>query len=52
MQDGISWLVASQGLFGEVLVGFGQALDLSEASVQGHGRMAGVLGHVQIGRPA
>lgn len=51
VQDGVGWLVARQRLFAEVLVRLRQALHLGEASVERHGRVAGVLGHVQVGRP-
>jgi len=52
VQDGVGGLVASQRLLAEVLVGLGQALHLGEAGVEGHGRVAGVLAHVQVGRPS
>lgn len=51
MQHSVGGLVAGQRLFGQVLVGLGQTFHLGEASVEGHGRVAGVLGHVQVRRP-
>lgn len=51
VQDSVGWLVARQRLLAEVLVRLGQTLHLGEASVERHGRVAGVLGHVQVGRP-
>lgn len=52
VQDGVGRLVARQRLLAEVLVGLGQALQLREARVERHGRVAGVLGHVQVGGPS
>lgn len=52
MQDSVGWLVAGQGLLAEVLVRLGEALHLCEASVERHGRVARVLGHVQVGCPS
>lgn len=51
VQHSISRLVPSQRLFGQVLVGLCQTFHLSEASVERHGRVTGVLGHVQVSRP-
>lgn len=51
VQHGISRLVPGQRFFGQVLVGLCQAFHLSEASVQSHGRVTGVLGHVQVSCP-
>ncbi len=51
VQHGIGRLVPSQGLFGQVLVGLCQTFHLSEASVESHGRMTGVLGHIQVSCP-
>lgn len=51
MQDGVGRLVSRQRLLAEVLVRLGEALHLREACVERHGRVAGVLGHVQVGRP-
>lgn len=51
MQHGVGRLVAGQRLFGQVLVGLCQTLHLSEASVESHGRVAGVLGHIQVRCP-
>lgn len=50
MQHSVGRLVPSQRLFGQVLVGLSQTFHLSEASVESHGRVTGVLGHVQVGR--
>lgn len=52
VQDGVRGLVARQRLLGQVLVALGQALDLGEAGVEGHGGVAGVLRHVQVGGAA
>lgn len=52
VKDGVGRLVASQGLLGQVLVALGQTLDLGKAGVERHGRVAGVLGHVQVGGSA
>lgn len=51
MEHGVGGLVPGQRLLGQVLVGLGQTLHLSEAGVEGHGWVAGVLGHVQIRGP-
>lgn len=51
VQHGISRLIPGQRLFGQVLVGLCQTFHLSEASVESHGRVTGVLGHVQVSRP-
>lgn len=51
VQDGVGRLVPRQRLLAEVLVRLRQALHLREASVERHRRVAGVLGHVQVGRP-
>lgn len=50
VQHSVGRLVPSQGLFGQVLVGLSQTFHLGEASVESHGRVTGVLGHVQVGR--
>lgn len=52
MQNRIGGLVSRHGLFAQVLVGLCEALHLAEASVQGHGRVGRILGHIQISRPA
>lgn len=52
VQDSVGRLVACQGLFAEVLVRLGQAFHLCETGVEGHGRVARVLRHVQVGRPS
>lgn len=49
VQDGVGWLVSCQRLLAEVLVRLRQALHFCEASVERHGRVARVLGHVQVG---
>lgn len=49
VQDGVGRLVASQRFLGQVLVALGQTLHLGKAGVEGHGRVAGVLSHVQVG---
>lgn len=51
VQHGVSRLVPGQRLFGQVLVGLCQTFHLSEASVESHGRVTGVLGHVQVSCP-
>lgn len=51
VQHSIGRLVPSQGLFGQVLVGLCQTFHLSEASVESHGRVTGVLGHIQVSCP-
>lgn len=51
MQDSIGRFVSSERLLAEVLVGLGQTFHLSETSVQGHGRVSGVLGHVEVRSP-
>lgn len=50
MQHSVGRLVPSQRLFGQVLVGLSQTFHLGEASVESHGWVTGVLGHVQVGR--
>lgn len=52
MQNCIGRLVSRHGLLAEVLVGLGETLHLTEASVEGHGGVGRVLRHVQIGCPA
>lgn len=52
VQDGAGRLVARQRLLAEVLVWLGEALHLRKACVERHGRVAGVLGHVQVGGPS
>lgn len=52
VQDSVGRLVSRQGLLAEVLVRLCQALHLREARVERHGRVAGVLGHVQVSRPS
>ena len=51
VQHGVGGLVPRHGLLAEVLVGLGQTLHLAEARVERHGRVGGVLGHVEVGRP-
>lgn len=51
VQDSVGWLVARQRLLAEMLVRLGQTLHLSKASVERHGGVAGVLRHVEVGRP-
>ena len=51
VQHGVGGLVAGQRLFGQVLVGLCQTFHLGEASVESHGRVTRVLGHVQVRRP-
>ena len=51
VQHGVGRLVPGQGLFGQVLVGLCQTFHLSEASVESHGRVTGVLGHIQVSCP-
>lgn len=51
VQDSVGRLVPSQGLFGEVLVALSKALHFCQPRVQCHGRVAGVLGHVEVRRP-
>jgi len=51
VQDGIRRLVPRQGLFREMLVALGKALHFSQTGVQGHGRVTGVLGHVEVRSP-
>lgn len=46
VQNSVGWLVPCQRLLAEMLVRLRQALHLSEASVERHGRVARVLGHV------
>lgn len=52
MQNCIGRFVSRHGLLAEVLVGLCEALHLTEASVEGHGGVGRVLGHVQVSRPA
>lgn len=52
VQDSIGRLVPSQGLFGEMLVAFGKALHFSQTGVQCHGRVIGVLAHVEVRGPS
>lgn len=51
VQHGIGRLVPCQRLFGQVLVGLRQTFHLSEACVESHGWVTGVLGHIQVSRP-
>lgn len=51
VQHGVGRLVPSQRLFGQVLVGLRQTFHLSKTSVESHGRVSGVLGHVQVSCP-
>lgn len=51
VQHGIGRLVPGQRLFGQVLVGLCQTFHLSEASVESHGWVTGVLGHIQVSCP-
>lgn len=51
VQHSVSRLVPGQRLFGQVLVGLCQTFHLSKTSVQSHGRVSGVLGHIQVSRP-
>lgn len=51
VQHSVGRLVPSQRLFGQVLVGLGQTFHLSETSVESHGWVTGVLGHIQVSRP-
>lgn len=51
MQDSIGRLIPSEGLLGQVLVALGKALHLSQAGVEGHGWVVGVLGHVEVRGP-
>lgn len=51
VQDSIGRLVPSEGLLGQVLVALGKALHLSQAGVEGHGWVVGVLGHVEVRGP-
>lgn len=46
VQHSVGRLVPSQRLFGQVLVGLCQAFHLSETSVESHGRVSGILGHI------
>lgn len=48
VQHGVGRLVPSQGLFRQVLVGFCQTFHLRKTSVESHGRVTGVLGHIQV----
>lgn len=50
MQHSVGRLVPSQRLFGQVLVGLSKTFHLGEASVESHGWVTGILGHVQVGR--
>lgn len=51
VQDSIGRLVPGKGLLGQVLVALGKALHFSQAGVEGHGGVVGVLGHVQVRGP-
>lgn len=51
VQHSIGRLVPGEGLLGQVLVALGKALHLGQAGVEGHGRMVGVLGHVEVCGP-
>lgn len=48
VQDSICWFVPRHRFFAEVLVGFSQALHLTEACVEGHWWVGGVLSHVEV----
>lgn len=52
MKHCIGRLVSRHGLLAEVLMGLGETLYLTEASVERHGGMGRVLGHVQVRCPA
>lgn len=52
VQDSVGWLVACQRLLAEVLVRLCQALHLRKPSIERHGRVARVLGHVQVCSPS
>lgn len=52
VQDGICRLVPSKGLFGEMLVALSKALHFSQTGVQCHGRVIGVLSHVEVRSPS
>lgn len=52
VQDGVGRLVAGQRFLGQMLMALGQTLHLGEASVEGHGWVAGVLSHIQVGGAA
>lgn len=52
VQDSIGRLVARQRLLAEVLVRLCEALHLRKARIERHGRVAGVLGHVQVSGPS
>lgn len=51
MQHSIGGLVPGERLFGQVLVRLCQTFHLCEASVERHGRVAGLLRHIQVSRP-
>ncbi len=51
VQHSIRRLVAGQRLFGQVLVRLCQTFHFSEACVESHGWVTGVLGHVQVSCP-
>lgn len=52
VQDSVGRFVSRQGLFAEVLVRLGKALHLCKACVERHGRMTGVLRHVEVSCPS
>lgn len=52
VQNGVGRFVPGHGLLAQVLVGLGQTLHLTEAGVEGHGGVRGVLRHVEVGRSA
>lgn len=51
VQHGVGRLVPRQRLFRQVLVGLCQTFHLSKASVESHGWVTRVLGHVQVRCP-
>lgn len=52
VEDSVCRLVARQWLLAQVLVWLSQTLHLCEAGIEGHSRVAGVLGHVQVRSPS
>lgn len=51
VQDSVGRLVPGQGLLGQVLVALSKALHLCQASVERHGWVVGILGHVEVRSP-
>lgn len=51
VQDSVGRLVARQWLLAEVLVRLREALHLCKAGIERHGRVTGVLRHVQVSCP-